>query len=62
MHRPAAGFMKSEHAMPRISIALDPDTFAVVRRRAAAAGTSFAEEARLLIETGIETMEADECP
>jgi len=38
----------------RIVIGFDEDTFAQIRSRAAAQRTSFAEQARLLIEWGLE--------
>jgi hypothetical protein len=40
----------------RIVISLDDETFAEVSARAVSARTSFAEEARLLIIVGLETM------
>ena len=43
----------------RIVVGFDPETFEQVRERAARAQRSFAEEARTLIEWGLEADNAD---
>jgi hypothetical protein len=40
-------------------VILDDDTFGEVRQRAVANGCSFAAEARMLIEVGLEALKAD---
>src|SRR5690242_16629082 len=57
---PGIGFARQDGAQQRIIIGFDPETFVQVRRRAKAAGTSFAEQVRLLVEFGLETARADE--
>lgn len=47
---PGVGFARHRGAQQRIIIGLDPETFMQVRRRAKAAGTSFAEQVRVLVE------------
>lgn len=56
---PGIGFARYNGAQQRIIIGLDPETFTQVRRRAKSAGTSFAEQVRLLVEFGLETARAD---
>ena len=57
---PGVGFTRHNGAQQRIIIGLDPETFMQVRRRAKAAGTSFAEQVRVLVEFGLETARADD--
>jgi hypothetical protein len=57
---PGAGFALQRGAQQRIIIGFDPETFVQVRRRAKAAGTSFAEQVRVLVEFGLETARADD--
>ncbi len=57
---PGFGFARHNGAQQRIIIGLDPETFMQVRRRAKAAGTSFAEQVRVLVEFGLETARADD--
>lgn len=52
---PAQGYQR--HNLKRVSIGFDQDTFEDVSKRASKAKTSFAEEVRLLVTIGIETME-----
>lgn len=51
--KPAAGSHETSGGLVKCVVALDPDTFAEVRRRALREGTSFAEQVRLLIEWGL---------
>ena len=57
---PGFGFARHDGAQQRIIIGLDPETFMQVRRRAKAAGTSFAEQVRVLVEFGLETARAED--
>jgi hypothetical protein len=57
---PGIGFARQDGAQQRIIIGFDPETFVQVRQRAKAAGTSFAEQVRLLVEFGLETARADD--
>jgi hypothetical protein len=41
----------------RIVVSFDDETFAAIRQRALAGGTSFAEQVRLLCEWGLMTVE-----
>ena len=58
--KPGFGFARHNGAQQRIIIGLDPETFTQVRRRAKVAGTSFAEQVRVLVEFGLETAHAEE--
>jgi hypothetical protein len=55
---PGTGFARHNGAQQRIIIGFDPETFTQVRRRAKSAGTSFAEQVRVLVEFGLETASA----
>jgi hypothetical protein len=44
----------------RVAVPFDDETFGDVRARAVAAGTSFAEQARQLVEYGLESVRAAE--
>lgn len=57
----ANGYQRgADSDLRRIVISMDTETFAEVRGRARKAGHSFAEEARILIEMGLETMKMEQ--
>lgn len=56
----ANGVRRHKTDLLRIVISLDDETFGEIRARAEKQGCSFAAEARLLIEIGLETLKQDE--
>lgn len=57
---PGIGSLYRTAETRRIVIGFDTETFQQVHELAAQAGTSFAEQARLLVEFGLETVEETE--
>lgn len=55
----AQGHVPAGRVQRRIVLGLDDDTFSIIRRRAVRERTSFAEQARLLIEWGLEADNAN---
>lgn len=53
------GHARRPEGLRRIIVSFDVETFEEVCQRAEADGTSFAAEARMLVEVGLETLKAD---
>lgn len=51
---PGRGVMDRSPVLRRIVVSFDDETFAAIRARACAEGTSFAEQVRILTEWGLE--------
>lgn len=58
--KPAEGFSDGSPVAKRVAVTFDDETFNEVRSRALKAGTSFAEQARQLVEFGLETVRSSE--
>lgn len=56
---PGRGSLHHSTETRRIVVSFDEETFGQVRELAVKAGTSFAEQARLLVEFGLEAVERD---